>query len=102
MSRTLLLLVGLLAAVLIPLLLGGSEIGSRLSGFALPWLLIMFGMILLCWGVNTLRLRLLLGDQCHRIGRLRSLGVVMAAEFAYCATPGGSGGPLRTVAIIGG
>ncbi len=100
MSRALLLFVGLLAAVLIPLLLGGSETWSRLSAFPLPWLLIMFGMILLCWGVNTLRLRLLLGDQCDKVGRLRSLGVVMAAEFAYCATPGGSGGPLTIMALL--
>lgn len=100
MSRGLLLLVGLLAAVLIPLLLGGSETWSRLTGFPLPWLLIMFGMILLCWGVNTLRLRLLLGDQCDKVSRLRSLGVVIAAEFAYCATPGGSGGPLTIMALL--
>lgn len=100
MSRALLLLVGLLAAVLIPTLLGGSETWSRLTGFPLPWLLTMFGMILLCWGVNTLRLRLLLGDQCHKVSRLRSLAVVMAAEFAYCATPGGSGGPLTIMALL--
>ncbi|EJM75153.1 hypothetical protein PMI29_00442 [Pseudomonas sp. GM49] len=100
MSRGLLLLVGLLAAVLIPSLLGGSETWSRLTGFPLPWLLIMFGMILLCWAVNTLRLRLLLGDQCDKVNRLRSLGVVMAAEFAYCATPGGSGGPLTIMALL--
>jgi uncharacterized protein (TIRG00374 family) len=100
MSRGLLLLVGLLAAVLIPTLLGGSETWSRLTGFPLPWLLTMFGMILLCWGVNTLRLRFLLGDQCHKVSRLRSLGVVMAAEFAYCATPGGSGGPLTIMALL--
>jgi uncharacterized protein (TIRG00374 family) len=100
MSRGLLLLVGLLAAVLIPTLLGGSETWSRLTGFPLPWLLTMFGMILLCWGVNTLRLRLLLGDQCHKVSRFRSLGVVMAAEFAYCATPGGSGGPLTIMALL--
>jgi len=100
MSRALLLLLGLLAAVLIPTLLGGSETWSRLTGFPLPWLLTMFGMVLLCWGVNTLRLRLLLGDQCHKVSRLRSLGVVMAAEFAYCATPGGSGGPLTIMALL--
>lgn len=100
MSRGLLLLVGLLAALLIPALLGGSETWSRLDGFPMPWLLVMFSMILLCWAVNTLRLRLLLGDQCDRVSRLRSLGVVMAAEFAYCATPGGSGGPLTIMALL--
>ncbi|MFY0730461.1 lysylphosphatidylglycerol synthase transmembrane domain-containing protein [Pseudomonas sp. NFX15] len=100
MNRALLLFVVLLAAVSIPLVLGGNEIWSRLDGFSLPWLLIMFGMILICWVVNTVRLRLLLGDQCDRVGRLKSLGVVMAAEFAYCATPGGSGGPLTVMALL--
>jgi len=99
-SRGLLLLVGLLAALLIPTLLGGSETWQRLDGFPMPWLLVMFSMILLCWAVNTLRLRLLLGDQCDKVSRLRSLGVVMAAEFAYCATPGGSGGPLTIMALL--
>ncbi|MBC3776296.1 lysylphosphatidylglycerol synthase transmembrane domain-containing protein [Pseudomonas sp. SWRI99] len=100
MKRSLLLLLGLLAAVLIPVVLGGGETWARLQRFPLSWLLIMFGMILLCWGINTLRLRLLLGDQRERVPPLKSLGVVMAAEFAYCATPGGSGGPLTIMALL--
>lgn len=100
MSRAILLLIGLLAAVLIPSLLGGSETWSRLESFPLSWLLVMFGMILLCWAVNTLRLRLLLGDQRDKVSPVKSLGVVMAAEFAYCATPGGSGGPLTIMALL--
>jgi len=100
MSRGILLLVALLAAVLIPSLLGGNETWSRLQSFPLTWLLIMFGMILLCWVLNTMRLRLLLGDQRDKVSPFRSLGVVMAAEFAYCATPGGSGGPLTIMALL--
>ncbi len=60
MSRGILLFLALLAAVMIPLVLGGNETWSRLQSFPLSGLLIMFGMILLCWVVNTLRLRLLL------------------------------------------
>ncbi|MBV4522768.1 flippase-like domain-containing protein [Pseudomonas sp. SWRI74] len=101
MSRGILLAIGLLAAVLIPWLLGGSETWSRLSGFPLSALLVMLGMIMLCWLLNTLRLRLLLGDQRHKVSPVKSLGVVMAAEFAYCATPGGSGGPLTIMALLG-
>lgn len=100
MSRGILLFLALLAAVLIPLVLGGNETWSRLQSFPLSGLLIMFGMILLCWVVNTMRLRLLLGDQRDKVSRLKSLGVVMAAEFAYCATPGGSGGPLTIMALL--
>ncbi|EJN22151.1 MULTISPECIES: lysylphosphatidylglycerol synthase transmembrane domain-containing protein [Pseudomonas] len=100
MSRGILLVVALLAAVLIPSLLGGGETWSRLQSFPLKWLLVMFGMILLCWMLNTLRLRLLLGDQRGKISHVKSLGVVMSAEFAYCATPGGSGGPLTIMALL--
>lgn len=100
MKRSLLLLIGLLVAVLIPVVLGGGDTWARLQSFPLRWLLLMFGMILLCWGINTLRLRLLLGDQRGQVPPIKSLGVVMAAEFAYCATPGGSGGPLTIMALL--
>ncbi|WP_439819962.1 lysylphosphatidylglycerol synthase transmembrane domain-containing protein [Pseudomonas sp. HLG18] len=100
MSRGILLLIGLLVAVAVPVLLGGGETLERLQAFPLNWLLIMFAMVLLCWGINTLRLRLLLGDQRDRVTPVKSLGVVMAAEFAWCATPGGSGGPLTIMALL--
>ena len=60
----------------------------------------LFGMIVLCWGINAVRLRLLLGPQGAALGRWRSLGVIMATEFAICSTPGGSGGPLALVALV--
>lgn len=100
MSRGILLFVALLAAILIPLLLGGNQTWARLQAFPLNMLLIMFAMIVLCWVVNTQRLRLLLGDQRSKVSPVKSLGVVMAAEFAYCATPGGSGGPLTIMALL--
>ncbi len=62
MSRSLWLLLGaLLAAALGPLLLGGSGLFERLRSFPGGLLILMFGMILLCWNLNALRLRLLLG-----------------------------------------
>lgn len=83
----------LLAALLVPILLGGSELLPRLQRFDPVLMLTLLGMILLCWAINAIRLRLLLGQQGARLGPLRSLGVVMATEFAICTTPGGSGGP---------
>lgn len=100
MKRAAWLLAALLAAVLIPLALGGSEMFQRLRSFPLELLLGMLGMIVLCWGVNALRLRLLLGDSLGEIGPLRSLGMVMATEFAICVTPAGSGGPLTLMALL--
>lgn len=100
MNRLAWLGLALLGAVLVPALLGGSGLLPRLQRFDPSLLLTLFGMILLCWVINTLRLRLLLGQQGARLGRLRSLGVVMATEFAICTTPGGSGGPLALMALL--
>ncbi|MNG98996.1 hypothetical protein D3C81_729290 [compost metagenome] len=90
----------LLFAVLVPTLLGGSELLPRLRAFDRGLLLTLLGMILLCWMINAVRLRLLLGQQGARLGAVRSLGVVMATEFAICTTPGGSGGPLTLMALL--
>lgn len=100
MSRLGWLLAALLMAALVPALLGGSELLPRLRNFPPGLLLALFAMILLCWTLNALRLRLLLGSQGERIGRMRSLGVIMATEFAICTTPGGSGGPLTLMALL--
>ncbi|MBT2374177.1 lysylphosphatidylglycerol synthase transmembrane domain-containing protein [Pseudomonas fluorescens] len=100
MNRLIWLFVALLAALLIPLWLGGNEIGARLQQFPRPLLLVMFGMIGLCWLINTLRIRLLLGEHLGQLGRIKSFGVVMSTEFAMCATPGGSGGPLTLMALL--
>lgn len=100
MKRAVLLLAALLAAILVPLVLGGSETIQRLRDFPLGLLLAMFGMILLCWVLNALRLRLLLGNQAREITPMKSIGVVMSTEFAICATPGGSGGPLTLMALL--
>lgn len=100
MSRTGWLLAALLLAALVPALIGGSELLPRLRSFPPGLLLALFAMIVLCWALNSLRLRLLLGSQGEKIGRLRSLGVIMATEFAICTTPGGSGGPLTLMALL--
>lgn len=100
MSRLAWLGLALVAAMLVPALLGGRNLLPRLQGFDPGLLLTLLGMILLCWVINAMRLRLLLGQQGARLGHLRSLGVVMATEFAICTTPGGSGGPLTLMALL--
>ncbi|MNF51665.1 hypothetical protein D3C84_329890 [compost metagenome] len=100
MIRLAWLLAALLAALLIPLLLGGREMLLRLQAFPLPMLMVLLAMIGSCWVINTARLRLLLGDQASRLGRLKCLATVLATEFAICATPGGSGGPLTLMTVL--
>lgn len=100
MSRGWLLLFGLIGASLIPLVLGGSDMFPRLRAFPLDSLLLMFGMIVVCWFINGLRL--LLAGRAGKLGQLQSVGIIMASEFAFCATPGGSGGPLTLMALLAG
>lgn len=90
----------LVLALLVPALLGGAELLPRLQSFSPSLMATLLGMILLCWIINAARLRLLLGEQGAQLGRWRSLGVIMATEFAICTTPGGSGGPLALMALL--
>lgn len=99
MSRRWWLLAGaLLIAALVPLLLGGSELFERLLRFPPGLLVVMLGMIVLGWYLNAFRLRLLIGREHLR--QPRALGIVIATEFAICATPGGAGGPLTMMALL--
>lgn len=100
MNRLLWLLFALILALLVPALLGGSDLLARLHAFDSSLLLGLLGMIVLCWVINATRLRLLLGSHGEKLGRWRSLGVIMATEFAICTTPGGSGGPLALMALL--
>ncbi|MFJ4347935.1 lysylphosphatidylglycerol synthase transmembrane domain-containing protein [Pseudomonas sp. NPDC089401] len=100
MTRFAWLALALLGAALVPAWLGGSELLPRLMAFDTGLLLTLLGMIVLCWVINALRLRLLLGQHGATLGRVRSLGVVMATEFAICTTPGGSGGPLTLMTLL--
>lgn len=88
----------LTGAVLIPLLLGGSGLFGRLRSFPLDLLALMLGMIVLGWYLNAQRLRLLVGRRT--LAQRRAIGIVMATEFAICATPGGAGGPLTLMALL--
>ena len=101
MKRWLWLAIGILLAVLIPLWLGGSDMLGRLQRFPPLLWLAMLAMIGLCWCINALRLRLLLGALARGMTLRRCLGTVMATEFAICASPGGSGGPLTLLALLG-
>lgn len=98
MSRTFwLLLAGLVAALLVPLLLGGSGLWARLRVFPAPLLATMLAMVMLGWWLNGWRLRLLLGQP---LGGGHALGIVVATEFAICATPGGAGGPVTLMGLL--
>lgn len=64
-----------------------------------PWWVwpVTLGMIVLGWNVNALRYRMLLKSQGVATRHRDNVGVVMATEFGYVATPFGSGGPATFI-----
>ncbi|MFZ5960663.1 lysylphosphatidylglycerol synthase transmembrane domain-containing protein [Pseudomonas knackmussii] len=100
MNRAWWLLIALIGASLLPLLLGGRSMLDQLARFPLDSLLLMFGMILLCWLINAQKLRVLLAGRAGPLSQRQSVGIVMASEFAFYATPGGSGAPLTLMALL--
>ncbi|WP_456269932.1 flippase-like domain-containing protein [Kushneria sp. AK178] len=101
MKRTLWLLVaGLFAVMAIPVMLGGRDLLHLLPGFPPTIFALMLGMVLVCWLLNGAKLRVLLAGRAGEMGLMRATGTVMATEFAICATPGGSGGPLTLIALL--
>lgn len=101
MFRTLgMLIIGLIVIIAIPMVWGGSGMLSQLHQFPLHLLFVMIGMIFVCWYFNAAKLRVLLAGRSGHLSRLQSMGVIMAVEFAICATPGGAGGYLTLIAIM--
>ena len=101
MRRSLwLVALGLVLGLSIPLLYGGSGLFQRLAAFPLPLLGVVLTMIFVGWNFNAGRLRLMLGGIGQPMGPRRALATVMATEFAFCATPAGSGGPLTYVFLL--
>jgi uncharacterized protein (TIRG00374 family) len=90
----LLVMLGLGLGLGIPVLLGGGALLPVLGRFQAPRLFILLGMIVLAWNFNAGRLRLLTGGMGYQLSQRQALATVMATEFAICATPGGSGGPV--------
>ena len=101
MRRSLwLVALGLALGLSIPLLYGGSGLFQRLAAFPLPLLGVVLTMIFVGWNFNAGRLRLMLGGIGRPMAPRRALATVMATEFAICATPAGSGGPLTYVFLL--
>ncbi|WP_106477306.1 lysylphosphatidylglycerol synthase transmembrane domain-containing protein [Phytohalomonas tamaricis] len=101
MNRTVwLLAAGLVAALAIPLLIGGTGLVDQLIDFPLPLFGVMLLMIFVCWFLNAAKLKVLLGEHAGRLTYPQAMGVIMATEFAYCATPGGTGGPLTLITLM--
>ena len=91
---------GLVLGLSIPLLYGGSGLFQRLAAFPPSLLCVVLTMIFIGWNFNAGRMRLMLGGIGQPMAHGRALATAMATEFACCATPAGSGGPLTYVFLL--
>ena len=103
MKRRYWLLVGLALALSlgIPLALGGRGLLPLLStvSWKLPALLML--TVLAAWNLNAGRVKLLVGGMGKTASYGQALSTVMATEFAFCATPGGTGGLVTYAYLLG-
>ncbi len=92
---------GLIFGLGIPLLIGGRELlpAFRMIPWTLPGLLVV--MILAAWNFNVGRVKLLVGGMGKTAAYRQVLAAVMATEFAFCATPGGTGGHVTYSYLLG-
>ncbi|MFI0472775.1 YbhN family protein [Halomonas sp. HMF6819] len=93
-----LLLAAIVAPLVLVLLAGGREALVYARAFPTSLLSLMVVIAAVCWNINALRLRLMLG--IATLNQRSALGIELAAKFALCATPGGSGGPVTLLALL--
>ncbi|QBQ55396.1 lysylphosphatidylglycerol synthase transmembrane domain-containing protein [Nitrosococcus wardiae] len=95
-----LVLLALGLGLAIPLGYGGLAVFERLSQvpFWLP--LLTLGMIFIGWNFNAAKLRILVSAVDTKLSHKSALGTVMAWEFAFSATPAGSGGVISYVYLL--
>ncbi|GEK46337.1 hypothetical protein HPA02_06200 [Bisbaumannia pacifica] len=94
------LALALLTPLLLPWWLGGEGTLAALAAFPLPLLALMTAIAVLCWNLNAARWRLLFSGRAGRLGQDGALALEMAAKFALCATPGGSGGAATFLLLL--
>lgn len=93
-------LLGLALSLGIPLLIGRGDALHLLKGMS-PWLWVAtLGMIALSWNLNAGRVRMLLAGLGRPMGQAQAVALIMASEFAICASPAGAGGPVIYVVLL--
>ncbi len=96
----LLALLALGLGLAIPLGYGGLAVLERLSQVPLWLPLLTLGMIFIGWNFNAGKLRLLVSAVDTQVSHRHALGMVIAWEFAFSATPAGSGGIVTYIYLL--
>ncbi len=95
-----LIVVSLALSLAVPVLYGGLDSLAHLRRLPLWVVALLLGMVLLGWNFNAARVHLLARYLGSPMGRRQALATVVSAEFAWCASPAGAGGPATYVFLL--
>ena len=87
--RRLLLIAGLVATVAIPFLFGGRDTLAAASDIALDGYAALLSLVVASWLARALKLHLLLHRLKTHTTFVHSLGISLATDLAFAATPAG-------------
>jgi uncharacterized protein (TIRG00374 family) len=89
-----------LATVLVLLVTTGRATLTHLREFPPAVLPLLLLMVMLSWGCNAARVRLMARAAGHRLGRRQALTITLAMELGNNATPAGVGGTLLRLSLL--
>ena len=95
--RRLLLIAGLVATIAIPFLFGGRDTLAAASDIALDGYAALLCLVVASWLARALKLHLLLHRLKTHTTFVHSLGISLATDLAFAATPAGLGGFVATI-----
>jgi glycosyltransferase 2 family protein len=101
-AATLLIGLGLLAALAVPLLIGGEDALRTLARFPASSYLLLIAVAIVGWVFRAAKLGLLMHQLDVRPGASRIAAISLATELAFLATPGGVGGYAAGVFYLRG
>ena len=99
-AGSLLIALALIAALVVPILLGGSDALATAWNFPLPNLAALTLLTIVSWLGKAQKLRVLLRQLGTPLPFARALGISLATDFAFMATPAGVGGYPANIHLL--
>lgn len=101
-AAALLISIALLAALAVPLLIGGRAALQTLAQFPMSSYLLLIAVAIIGWAFRAAKLGLLMSRLSVAPGAVRVAAISLATELAFLATPGGVGGYAAGVYYLRG
>jgi uncharacterized protein (TIRG00374 family) len=99
-AGSLLITLALIAALAVPILLGGRDAMLTAGSFPLPNLAALTLLTMCSWLSKAQKLRVLLRQIGAPLAFWHALGISLATDFAFMATPAGAGGYAANIHLL--